>query len=82
MDAKVTMLVESTSLTELSFALIGVIGSLGACMHGSKCRKVSCSPLHGCSCERTVPEASDSGVADEPPVLTDAPQQVAITRPA
>ena len=65
------MLIQAASVSQWSFACIGVIGSVAACVHGSKCRKVSCSLLKGCECERSVPEASDSDVADEPPTHPD-----------
>ena len=55
---------ESTSVMELSLALAGVIGSIAACIHGSKCSKVKCS-LSGCEIERIPAGSEQTTQADE-----------------
>ena len=47
------MIISVMSVMELSIAAVGILGALGACIHGSKCTriKIGCS---GCECERDV----------------------------
>lgn len=52
---------------ELSIALVGVFGALGACLHGSRCSHIKIS-LTGCECDRTIGEtAADADADAEPP---------------
>ena len=47
------MIISVMSVMELSIAVVGILGALGACIHGSKCTriKIGCT---GCECERDV----------------------------
>ena len=47
------MFLSTATITELSFGLIGVIGAIAGCIHGSKCTKIKCG-ISGCECDRDV----------------------------
>ena len=47
------MFLSTATITELSFGLIGVIGAIAGCIHGSKCTKIKCG-ISGLECEREV----------------------------
>ncbi len=47
------MFLSTATITELSFGLIGVIGAIAGCIHGSKCTKIKCG-ISGFECERDV----------------------------
>ena len=47
------MFLSTATITELSFGLIGVIGAIAGCIHGSKCTKIKCG-ISGIECERDV----------------------------
>ena len=61
------MLISTMSIMELSIALAGVFGALGACLHGSKCTHIKIG-LTGCECDRAIADtAADADVDAEPP---------------
>ena len=45
------MLISPASVMEISIALVGVIGAIAGCIHGSKCETIRCC---GCSITRNV----------------------------
>ena len=45
------MLISPASVMEISIALVGIIGSIAGCIHGSKCTEIKCC---GCSISRDV----------------------------
>ena len=47
------MLISPASILEISMAIVGVLGALGALIHGSKCSKIKCG-ITGCECDRIV----------------------------
>lgn len=58
------MLISPASVMEISVALAGVIASIAACLHGSKCEKIRCC---GCSIERNVGTTETSDEETELP---------------
>jgi len=63
------MIISSFSLTEASLALVSVLGAIGAVIHGSKCKKITCCKV--VECERVVEEP-----VEESSVITAEPEQV------
>jgi len=51
------MIITAASITEISVAVIGIIGAIGACVHGSKCRTIKCL---GGECHREIISKEDS----------------------
>ena len=47
------MIISVMSIMELSIAAVGILGALGACIHGSKCTRIKMG-CTGCECEREV----------------------------
>jgi len=45
------MLISPASVMEISIALVGIIGAIAGCIHGSKCTEIKCC---GCSITRDV----------------------------
>ena len=58
------MLISPASILEISMALVGVLGALGALIHGSKCSKIKCG-LTGCECDRVVENNNDDETGDK-----------------
>ena len=50
------MLLETASITELSIAVIGILGAFGGIIKTSNCRKISCCKI--IECEKDNPELS------------------------
>lgn len=51
------MLISPASVMEISVALAGVIASIAACVHGSKCTEIKCC---GCSITRDVGNTNET----------------------
>ncbi len=58
------MLISPASILEISMAIVGVLGALGALIHGSKCSKIKCG-LTGCECDRIVENNNDEETDDK-----------------
>jgi len=58
------------SVMELSIAAVGILGALGACIHGSKCTRIKIGLCSGCECERDVATIPEEEIAAEPRTLT------------
>lgn len=51
------MLISPASVMEISIALVGVIGAIAGCIHGSKCTEIKCC---GCNITRDVGTTSET----------------------
>ena len=51
------MLISPASVMEISIALVGVIGAIAGCIHGSKCESIKCC---GCNIQRNVGTTSET----------------------
>ncbi len=58
------MLISPASILEIRMAIVGVLGALGALIHGSKCSKIKCG-LTGCECDRIVENNNDEETDDK-----------------
>ena len=58
------MLISPASILEISMAIVGVLGALGALIHGSKCSKIKCG-ITGCECDRIVENNNDDDETDD-----------------
>ena len=47
------MIITAASITEISVAIIGIIGAIAGCVHGSKCKTIKCL---GGECHREIKE--------------------------
>jgi hypothetical protein len=56
------MLISPASVMEISIALAGVIASVAACLHGSKCSRIKCC---GCEITREVGNRTNNETSDE-----------------
>jgi len=52
------MIIETTSIMELSIAIVGVIGALGGLLKVSNCSRIKCG-LTGMECDRVPPPIED-----------------------
>lgn len=51
------MLISPASVMEISIALVGIIGAIAGCIHGSKCVEIKCC---GCSITRDVGNTNET----------------------
>ena len=51
------MIITAASITEISVAVIGIIGAIAGCIHGSKCKTIKCL---GGECHREIISKEDS----------------------
>jgi len=51
------MIITAASITEISVAVIGIIGAIAGCVHGSKCKTIKCL---GGECHREISKEEDS----------------------
>ena len=51
------MIITAASITEISVAIIGIIGAIAGCVHGSKCKTIKCL---GGECHREIISKEDS----------------------
>jgi len=62
------MLISPASVMEISIALAGVIASVAACLHGSKCSRIKC-----CGCEITREVGNTNETSNEETELPTIP---------
>lgn len=60
------MLISPASVMEISIALVGVIGAIAGCIHGSKCTEIKCC---GCNITRDVGTTETSDEETELPSI-------------
>ena len=61
------MLISPASVMEISIALVGVIGAIAGCIHGSKCTEIKCC---GCRIARDIGTNNEtSGEETELPTI-------------
>ena len=69
------MIITAASITEISVAIIGIIGAIAGCVHGSKCKTIKCL---GGECHREIKEENSKEASKDSKTVNKSNDEILI----